>query len=184
MQCPQCRYENLPDAVFCEHCGTKVDHLCPQCRADNRVTSKFCRKCGATLTSQPPAPNSTPAEKPQAAQENQAMQVERPQAEQGAPEDERRQLMKVVHPRCCGLHVQKREVEVCVRLCDADGQVHKEVRTFGTETWELLMLSDWLVAHGVTHAAVASTGVYWPRVYRVLEHALTVRLIKEIRMSR
>ena len=96
MQCPQCRYENLPDAVFCEHCGRKFEHICPQSRADNRVTSKFCRKCGATLTSQPLEPNSTPAEKSQATQENQAMQVERPQAEQGPPEDERRQLMKVV----------------------------------------------------------------------------------------
>jgi hypothetical protein len=58
--------------------------------------------------------------------------------------------------------------------------VHKEVRTFGTQTWELLVLSDWLVAHGVTHAAIAETGVYWTRVYRVLEHNLTVRLIKDI----
>jgi class 3 adenylate cyclase len=42
----------LPDAVFCEDCGTKLEHICPQCQADNRVTSKFCRKCGAPLTQQ------------------------------------------------------------------------------------------------------------------------------------
>jgi hypothetical protein len=81
MQCLQCRYENLADAVFCEDCGTKFEHICPQCRADNRVTSKFCPTCGAALTSQPLDPGSTPAEKSSAAQENRPMQVERPQAE-------------------------------------------------------------------------------------------------------
>jgi hypothetical protein len=132
------------------------------------------------LTSQPLAPSHTPPEGSRAAGESQAMQVERPPAKQSPPEAERPQLMKVVHPRCCGLHVQKRQVVACLRLDDGDGSVDKEVRTFGTQTWELLVLSDWLVAHEVTHTAIAESGVYWPRVSRVLEHALTVRLIKGV----
>ncbi len=49
MQCSHCKHENLPDAVFCEACGTKLEPICPQCQTDNRVTSKFCRKCGLSL---------------------------------------------------------------------------------------------------------------------------------------
>jgi len=45
----------------------------------------------------------------------------------------------------------------------------KESRTFGTMTQDLLALSDWLVAHGVTHVAMESTGVLWKPVYNLLE---------------
>ncbi len=41
MQCSQCQHENLPNAVFCEDCGIKLEPICPQCQADNRVSSKF-----------------------------------------------------------------------------------------------------------------------------------------------
>jgi hypothetical protein len=40
-----------------------------------------------------------------------------------------------------------------------DGKPHKEIRTFGTMTAELLDLADWLQAAGVTHVAMESTGV-------------------------
>jgi len=180
MRCLQCQYKNLPDAVFCENCGTKFDLICPQCQASNWMTSKFCRRCGAMLTSQPLAPSHTPPEELRATDKDQAMQVERRPAMQSPPEAERPQLITVVHLRCCGLHVQRRQVVACLRLDDGDGSVDKELRTFGTQTWELLVLSDWLVAHGVTHAAIAETGAYWPRVSRVLEHAISVRLIKGV----
>ena len=32
MQCPQCQSENLPDSVFCSHCGTKLERVCPHCQ--------------------------------------------------------------------------------------------------------------------------------------------------------
>jgi hypothetical protein len=34
-------------------------------------------------------------------------------------------------------------------------------RTFGTTASDVLALRDWLGAHGVTHVAMESTGVYW-----------------------
>src|SRR5262249_3411657 len=52
MQCPQCQYENLPDATFCQECGTKLQNVCAQCQTDNQPTAKFCRKCGTRLTPQ------------------------------------------------------------------------------------------------------------------------------------
>jgi len=45
----------------------------------------------------------------------------------------------------------------------------KEVRTFNTITGDLLQMAGWVVARGVTHIAMESTGVYWRPVYNVLE---------------
>jgi transposase len=45
------------------------------------------------------------------------------------------------------------------------------VQTFGTTAGDLLALRDWLEAHGVTHVAMESTGVYWKPVFYVLEEA-------------
>jgi transposase len=41
----------------------------------------------------------------------------------------------------------------------------------------LLQLADWLGAHGITHIALESTGVYWKPVYYVLESQLEVWLV-------
>ena len=45
-------------------------------------------------------------------------------------------------------------------------QPHKEVRTFGTMTADLLELVDWLAECQVTHVATESTGVYWKPIVR------------------
>jgi transposase len=37
---------------------------------------------------------------------------------------------------------------------------------FSTFTEELLVLRDWLVAHGVTRVGMEATGVYWKPVVR------------------
>src|SRR5262249_17539727 len=53
----------------------------------------------------------------------------------------------------------------------------QHVRTFGTTAAELLALRDWLEAHGVTHVAMESTGVYWKPIYYVLEERFTCLLV-------
>ena len=63
MQCPQCQSENLPDSVFCSHCGTKLERVCSHCQTSNLLTSNFCRKCGTSLTEQtlrPKTPDAGP----------------------------------------------------------------------------------------------------------------------------
>jgi transposase len=72
--------------------------------------------------------------------------------------------MQIVHQRCCGLDVHKRSITAC--LLTARG---RETRTFGTMTRDLLALGDWLIAEGVTHVAMESTGVFWKPVHNVLE---------------
>jgi transposase len=83
--------------------------------------------------------------------------------------------MELLHARCAGLDVHQKTVVACARLADGDG-VHKDVATFDTTTQGLLVLSDWLQEHGVTHVVMESTGVYWKPVWHVLEGEFDVAL--------
>jgi transposase len=79
--------------------------------------------------------------------------------------------------RCAGLDVHRDTVTVCVRVPGPGGRRAQEIRTFGTTTADLLTLRDWLEAHGVTHVAMESTGVYWKPVYYVLEERFDCLLV-------
>lgn len=83
----------------------------------------------------------------------------------------------VVYERCCGLDVHKKTVVACLIARQADGQPHKEVRTFGTMTEDILALADWLTLHSVTHVAMESTGVYWKPIYNLLEGTFDLLLV-------
>lgn len=85
--------------------------------------------------------------------------------------------MDTLYPHCAGLDVHKKTVVACVRHADGAGHPRHEVRTFGTLTAELLALSDWLAAQGVTHVAMESTGVYWKPVYHLLEGHCALLLV-------
>ena len=84
--------------------------------------------------------------------------------------------MEVVHPRCCGLDVHKQIIVACVLVAAGTGRATKEVRTFGTMTDQLLALSDWLEARGVSHVAMEATGSYWKPVWNLLEGRFTLLL--------
>lgn len=75
--------------------------------------------------------------------------------------------MEVLYPRCAGLDVHKDTVVACAR-CVSEPQ-HREVRTFGTTTRDLLALADWLESRGCTHVAMEATGIYWKPVWHLLE---------------
>jgi transposase len=85
--------------------------------------------------------------------------------------------MDVVNERCCGLDVHKQTVVACVILPGNGRQPHKEVRTFGTMTAELLELVDWLSVCQVTHVAMESTGVYWKGIWNLLEGQVELLLV-------
>src|SRR5437016_10326518 len=86
-------------------------------------------------------------------------------------------VMDQLIERCCGLDVHRDTVAACVRVPGPNGKQRHEVRPFGTTAVELLALRDWLEAHGVTHVAMESTGVYWKPVFYVLEEAFTCLLV-------
>jgi transposase len=85
--------------------------------------------------------------------------------------------IQVVHPTCCGLDVHKRQVQACVLRPTRGGAVEQLQRSFSTMSADLLALSDWLVALGVSHVAMESTGSYWKPIYQVLETELTVWVV-------
>src|SRR6266496_855148 len=84
--------------------------------------------------------------------------------------------MDVVYPCCCGIDIHKKTAVVCVIASDTKGPPHKEIRTYGTMTDDLLALADWLASEGVTHVAMESTGVYWKAPFNLLEGQFEVLL--------
>jgi len=77
--------------------------------------------------------------------------------------------MEVFLERCAGLDVHQASVVCCVLIGAPGRKAQKLLRGFGTTTRELEALRAWLAEHGVTHAGMESTGVYWKPVYAVLE---------------
>jgi transposase len=75
--------------------------------------------------------------------------------------------MEVLHQRCTGLDVHKKNVVAAIRLVEGD-KVITEVRTFATTIAGLTALSDWLCENRCTHVAMEATGVYWKPVWHVL----------------
>ena len=72
--------------------------------------------------------------------------------------------MEAIYERCCGLDVHQATVVACIIVPGPHGRPHKEIRTFGTMTPDVLRLAEWLTQHGVTHVALESTGVYVRRI--------------------
>jgi len=70
--------------------------------------------------------------------------------------------MQILYERCCGLDVHKQRVTACLFTPGPGRTRHKEIRSFGTTTPDLLQLLDWLIAVGCTHVAMESTGSYTP----------------------
>jgi transposase len=85
--------------------------------------------------------------------------------------------MDTLHPHCAGLDFHKDSVVACARHAAPGGKAVERVRSFGTMTSDLLALGDWLIAEGVTHAAMESTGVYWKPVWNLLEGRLALMLV-------
>ncbi|HUP40817.1 MAG TPA: IS110 family transposase [Vicinamibacterales bacterium] len=85
--------------------------------------------------------------------------------------------------RCAGIDVHQQSMVTTVRLPAAAGGRTVLTQTFGTMTADLLVLREWLQAHGVTHVAMESTGVYWRPLYYLLEDGFTVLLINMQHLS-
>ncbi len=85
--------------------------------------------------------------------------------------------MDLIDTHVAGLDVHKKTVVACVFTPDPKGKPHKEIRTFGTMTQDLLTLADWLTTKGITHVAMESTGEYWKPVYNLLEASFSVLVV-------
>jgi transposase len=86
--------------------------------------------------------------------------------------------MEVVHPRCAGLDVSKRDVKVCVRIQGRGSRpTRATVTTWGSTTRQILALRDLLVAERVGMVVIESTGTYWKPFFYLLEDHLALSLV-------
>jgi transposase len=86
--------------------------------------------------------------------------------------------MEVVHPRCAGIDVSKRDAKVCVRVQGGEGRrTSSTVTTWGAMTNQILALRDHLAAQQVTVVIMESTSDYWRPFYYVLEADFEVMLV-------
>jgi class 3 adenylate cyclase/pimeloyl-ACP methyl ester carboxylesterase len=51
MKCPQCEFENRPQAKFCEQCATPLARACSNCGTHLSATAKFCPECAHPVSS-------------------------------------------------------------------------------------------------------------------------------------
>ena len=80
--------------------------------------------------------------------------------------------MEVVHARCAGLDISKKDAKVCVRVAGAGRRKSVEtVTTWGSVTNQVLALREHLVEQRVTCAVMEATGDYWKPFYYLLEDA-------------
>ncbi|HZA87190.1 MAG TPA: IS110 family transposase [Acidimicrobiales bacterium] len=80
--------------------------------------------------------------------------------------------MEVVHARCAGMDISKKDAKVCVRVAGAGRRKTVEsVTTWGSMTNQILALRDHLVAEQVTCVVMEATGDYWKPFYYLLEDA-------------
>ena len=80
--------------------------------------------------------------------------------------------MEVVHARCAGLDISKKDAKVCVRIAGAGRRKTVEtVTTWSSMTNQILALRDHLVAEQVSCTVMEATGDYWKPFYYLLEDA-------------
>ena len=86
--------------------------------------------------------------------------------------------MEVVHARCAGIDISKKDAKVCVRVQGAGRRATKTtVTTWGSMSSQILALREHLIAEQVTCVVMESTGDYWKPFYYLLEDELNVMLV-------
>lgn len=77
--------------------------------------------------------------------------------------------MELVHPRCAGLDVSKKDAKVCVRISGGGARATQEITTWSSMSADVLALGDYLLAQQVTCVVIESTSEYWKPFFYVLE---------------
>jgi len=68
----------------------------------------------------------------------------------------------IVHYRCAGLDISKRDVKVCVRTQEPGrARASSKVTTWGAVTSQILALRDHLITERVTLVVMEATSDYW-----------------------
>lgn len=86
--------------------------------------------------------------------------------------------MEVIHERCAGMDISKRDAKVCVRAPGARaGTYRKQVSVHGAMHQDIVALREYLLAEEVTLVVMEATGDYWKPFYYGLEEGLNLMLV-------
>jgi transposase len=86
--------------------------------------------------------------------------------------------MEVVHPRCAGVDISKKDAKVCVRIQGRGSRATAAtVSTWGSMTNQILALREHLLAEKVTCVVMEATSDYWKPFFYLLEDVLPVMLV-------
>jgi transposase len=87
--------------------------------------------------------------------------------------------MEVIHPRCAGIDISKKDAKVCVRIQGRGSRsTTSTVTTWGAMTGQILDLKDHLLAEHVDLVVMEATGDYWRPFYYLLEEdGLNIMLV-------
>jgi transposase len=80
--------------------------------------------------------------------------------------------MEVVHARCAGMDISKKDAKVCVRIAGVGrARTTETVTSWGSMTRQILALREHLVEQDVSCVVMEATGDYWKPFYYLLEDA-------------
>ena len=86
--------------------------------------------------------------------------------------------MEVIHSRCAGMDISKKDAKVCVRLAGSGRRKTVEtVTTWGATTRQILALREHLVAERVTCVVMEATSDYWKPFYYLLEDLCDIEVM-------
>ena len=86
--------------------------------------------------------------------------------------------MEVVHQRCAGIDISKKDAKVCVRIQGRGSRATSTtVSTWGSMTNQILALREHLLAEKVTCVVMEATSDYWKPFFYLLEDVLPVMLV-------
>jgi hypothetical protein len=86
------------------------------------------------------------------------------------PSGEEVVVVEIVHARCAGLDMSKKDAKVCVRIAGAGRRRTLETVTiWSAMTNQGLALGEHLISEQVTCVVMEATGDYWKPFYYLLE---------------
>lgn len=78
--------------------------------------------------------------------------------------------MNVVHPRCAGIDISKRDAKMCVRVAGTGrAKATSTVTTWGPVTNQVLALREHITVEQVTPVVVEATSDCWKPFFYLLE---------------
>jgi transposase len=78
--------------------------------------------------------------------------------------------MEVIHPRCAGIDISKKDAKVCIRVQGRGSRAtSSNVTTWGAVTGQILDLKEHLLKERVSLVVIEATSDYWRPFYYLLE---------------